>query len=158
MRAESEEIMRVNGHNDQCTCVECASPNQTTIPVYAASASGPVEPMTEEVGVVRDDDQPDLRALLDAHRHDHAEVVIAGQRPLITPAWGVPEEVGIKRELPLNRHVLGSRIVGAVELDHVAPTGRIVAVVLDVDGAHWALWWDRTANALISRPLRSQVA
>lgn len=122
--------MKVNGHNDQCTCVECASPNQTTIPLYTPTEA---EQLAELDRIDRKFDQTD--------------------QPL---ADGVPAEVGVRAELPLNRHVMGSRIVGAVELDHVAPTGRIVAVVLDVDGAHWALWWDRTANALIARPLRKQ--
>lgn len=133
MRVESEEIMRVNGHNDQCTCVECSAPNQVAIPGFAPSVGGVALQITDQK--------------FDLTEHDDRGA----------PVWGVPDEVGVKLELPLNRHVMGSRIVGAVELDHVAPTGRIVAVVLDVDGAHWALWWDRTVNALIARPMRRQV-
>jgi hypothetical protein len=36
------EIMRVTGHNDQCTCSECSSPNQTVI------ASPGIEPIPPE--------------------------------------------------------------------------------------------------------------
>lgn len=125
--------MRINGHNEQCTCVECASPNQVAMPLYTPTEA---EQQAELDRIDRKFDPP-----------------LQGGT-----VWGVPETVGVRAELPLSRHMMGSRIVGAVELDHVAPTGRIVAVVVEVDGAsaRWALWWDRTANELVARPMRKQ--
>ena len=112
--------MRVNGHNDQCTCVECASPNQVQIAAFVGPSAGI---QLNEV---------------------------------------VPEVVGAKLPHPVPWEVIGGQVVGAIELDHVVPTGRIVALEIKIDERfsamppRWAVWWDRTINALVARPLRGQ--
>ena len=125
--------MRVNGHNDQCSCVECGTipnPNQLQIPTIALN---------------------DVEQQIIDRRFD-----TSGSHPI----WGVPDLVSERSEWALPPEVRGARVVGAMELDHVAPTGRIVAVklaVMDRDRiTMWALWWDRDASALVARPLRNE--
>lgn len=125
--------MRVNGHNDQCSCVECGTipnPNQLQIQTIALN---------------------DVEQKIIDRRFD-----TSGSHPI----WGVPDLVGERSEWALPPEVRGARVVGAMELDHVAPTGRIVAVklaVMDRDRiTMWALWWDRDASALVARPLRNE--
>lgn len=124
--------MRVNGHNDQCSCVECGTipnPNQLQIPTIALN---------------------DVEQQIIDRRFD-----TSGSHPI----WGVPDLVGERSEWALPPEVRGARVVGAMELDHVAPTGRLVAVklaVMDRDRiTMWALWWDRDASQLVARPLRN---
>lgn len=127
--------MRVNGHNDQCSCVECGTiPNPNQLQLYTPTAE-------EQSATLQELDR---------------KFDTSGSHPI----WGVPDLVGERSEWALPPEVRGARVVGAMELDHVAPTGRIVAVklaVMDRDRiTMWALWWDRDASALVARPLRNE--
>lgn len=128
--------MRVNGHNDQCTCVECASPNQVQIAAFVGPSAGI--------------QLNDIEQTIIDRRFDQSEVV--------------PEVVGAKLPHPVPWEVIGGQVIGAIELDHVVPTGRIVALEIKIDERfsamppRWAVWWDRTINALVARPLRGQAS
>jgi len=123
--------MRLNGHNDQCTCAECGSTSQLAIGIELNELSRDF-PLTPPTAGERAGDPGEPAPL----------------PPLVKAraSWELPPEV---------RHAL---VIGAIELDHGPETGRIVALklqVLDRDrGTEWAIWWDRERNTLVARPLR----
>lgn len=122
--------MRVNGHNDQCRCAECGA-------IGESQPHGGAAPERLEINL-------DQKFDTSAERH---------------PIWGIPGVVGASRECALPPEVRGARVVGAIELEHAGPTGRIVAVklaVLDRDRITlWALWWDRETSTMVARPMRN---
>lgn len=136
MRTERMEIMRVNGHNDQCTCVECASPNQVQIAAFVGPSAGI--------------QLNDIEQTIIDRRFDHSEQLFTS------------EAVQARALVDCPLAVVGGRIVGAISLEHAGPTGLIVAIEVQVSEQfsemppRWAVWWDRTINALVARPLRGQ--
>ena len=138
MRAERMEIMRLNGHNDQCTCAECGLAQDFPLtPLTAGEQAG--EPAS--IGIELNERE---QGIIERRFEEHP------------PLPGLVKE---RAQWPLPPEVWNAFVIGAIELDHAPSTGRIVALKLRVrDGGaretEWAIWWDRERNALVARPLR----
>lgn len=139
MRAERMEIMRLNGHNDQCTCAECGLAQG--FPLTPLTAGEPAS-----IGIELNDGPPDTRPPRERH--------------------GLPDDVAVRpRHYDADDRSMAevygeAEIVGTVELLDVPSHAQFVALEVRVRGnERWAIWWDRTTGdrgRMVARPIASR--